>query len=103
MISNALDAVAESVGGRVGVRLSQRSTAGKTEAVIEVSDTGGGIAEADAASIFYAFYTTKETGTGLGLAAVKRIAEAHQGGCAVESSISGGSIFTLYLPFDLET
>jgi PAS domain S-box-containing protein len=47
--------------------------------IISVSDTGGGIAPAEVEKIFHPFYTTKDSGTGLGLALAYRIVEAHNG------------------------
>jgi len=72
--------------------------------VIEVSDTGVGIPEADQARIFERFYrgTTPEMmnppGTGLGLAITKEIVELHQGRIEVSSRIGEGSCFRVYLP-----
>jgi signal transduction histidine kinase len=47
--------------------------------IISVSDTGVGIAPAEVEKIFHPFYTTKDSGTGLGLALAYRIVEAHNG------------------------
>jgi two-component system sensor histidine kinase FlrB len=44
------------------------------------------------------FFTTKEPGTGLGLAVVKSVAVAHQGDLVIENLIDGGACFTLCLP-----
>jgi two-component system sensor histidine kinase FlrB len=45
-----------------------------------------------------AFYTTKSQGTGLGLAVVQSIAQAHKGSVEVKSEFGKGSCFTLVLP-----
>jgi len=100
LIINAIDAIGEQKGFIV-VRLFKTQTNDGKEAVIEVSDTGCGISETDSAKIFAPFYTTKETGTGLGLAAVKRIAAAHKGYCTVKSIVGQGSAFTIHLPINL--
>jgi PAS domain S-box-containing protein len=68
------------------------------EAVVEVSDNGRGISEEDLTRIFNPFFTTSETGTGLGLPAVRRIARGHGGRVAVSSSPSKGSTFCIHLP-----
>jgi len=73
-------------------------------AVIRVSDSGLGIAEADLDKIFTRFYRVKDEktryihGTGLGLAIVKSIVEAHHGHVRVESRPGSGSTFSVYLP-----
>ncbi|MDA8155930.1 MAG: PAS domain S-box protein [Actinomycetota bacterium] len=68
------------------------------EAVIEITDTGCGIAQEDIHRIFDPFFTTKPTGTGLGLAIAKRIVEEHGGRITVTSKILTGSTFRIYLP-----
>jgi len=100
LIINAMDAIGEQEG-HIIIRLSKTKTIDGEEAIVEVSDTGSGISKADLAKIFTPFYTTKKTGTGLGLAAVKRIAAAHRGYCDVKSVVGRGSTFTIHLPIDL--
>jgi len=67
---------------------------------IKVRDTGIGIPPDIMNRIFEPFFTTKEEskGTGLGLSAVYGTLQNHGGGVAVESSIGGGTTFTLLLP-----
>jgi two-component system sensor histidine kinase HydH len=65
---------------------------------IGISDRGAGIAAALRPRIFEPFFTTKATGTGLGLAVVKRIVEAHRGEVQVESVEGKGTTFTVQLP-----
>jgi two-component system, NtrC family, sensor histidine kinase PilS len=65
---------------------------------ISVRDEGPGV-DVDAVNrIFDPFYTTREGGTGLGLAVVYRTVEAHRGVILVESPESGGTEFRIYLP-----
>lgn len=66
--------------------------------VIEVADTGSGMAEAILERIFEPFFTTKFTGRGLGLAAVLGIMRAHNGGVSVSTKPGNGSTFRLFLP-----
>ncbi|MHB8757541.1 MAG: ATP-binding protein, partial [Bacillota bacterium] len=61
------------------------------------ADTGPGIPEPDLARIFDPFYTTKPTGTGLGLAVAHRIVDAHGGFIEVESGRQG-TTFRVSLP-----
>lgn len=87
-------------GGRVEVT----GDSGEDEVVFSVSDTGIGIPEKKLPRIFERFYRvdkdrSKATGgTGLGLSIVRHVAENHGGRVAVESVVSEGSTFTVYLP-----
>jgi signal transduction histidine kinase len=63
-----------------------------------VADDGPGIPDERRAQIFEAFYTTKKTGTGLGLAVVKHNAELYGGSVRVESKLGKGAKFTLVFP-----
>ncbi len=79
---------------------------GTTHIVVEVSDTGMGIAEQDIAHIFDRFYRGKRAGqsaipgTGLGLAITKEIIERHGGEILVKSKIGEGTIFSVHLPLE---
>lgn len=68
------------------------------EVLIDVTDNGSGMEPEDVNRIFEPFFTTKTGGTGLGLATVYRIIEAHDGMIAVDSGIGKGTTFTIYLP-----
>lgn len=65
---------------------------------ISVADDGPGIPEEQRARIFEAFYTTKKTGTGLGLSVVKHNAELYGGSVRVESKLGNGATFTVSFP-----
>jgi len=67
---------------------------------IRVHDTGVGIRKENLSRIFDRYYTTKETGTGLGLPVVERIISAHGGTFNVESVEGSGTTFTVYFPRD---
>jgi len=88
------------VGGSVTVRLWQDGM----NVVLEVTDTGIGIPHDQLGRIFERFYqvngstTRRYDGTGLGLALVKEIVEAHGGKVDVESKVGQGSTFKVYLP-----
>lgn len=86
LASNALRATRQ--GGRVEIRAAQNGS----EVLIAVDDNGCGIPEQVQARVFDLFFTTHETGTGMGLATVKKMLE-RQGGWVrlVESSPSGTS------------
>ena len=90
-------------GGRI--TLSARYDEARTELVIEVSDTGIGIAPDDQARLFDRFYRGEDalvlaqSGTGLGLAIAKQLAEMHGGRLSLARSEPGqGSTFALTLP-----
>ena len=74
------------------------------EAMIQVEDTGQGIAAEDLPHIFDRFYradkarTRAQGGSGLGLSIVKWIVEAHHGRIEVESELGVGSVFRIYFP-----
>ncbi len=96
---NAVDAMDE--GGKLSVRGEKgRPSFKKTDFLaITVTDNGHGIKQENISRIFDRYYTTKESGTGLGLAVVERIIAAHGGTLRVESIVGKGTDFTIYLPF----
>jgi signal transduction histidine kinase len=65
---------------------------------ISLIDTGAGISEENLAKIFEPYFTTKETGSGLGLTLVYKIIREHQGEITVESREGAGSCFEIILP-----
>lgn len=93
LVLNAVESI--DGNGHVAVRL-RRSTTGN--AVIEVTDTGRGIPPKIRRRIFEPLFTTKQGGTGLGLAAVRRTAAAYHGRITFRTRIGHGSTFVLTLP-----
>jgi signal transduction histidine kinase len=67
-------------------------------AVVGVSDTGKGIRPEHLPNIFRPFYTTKGSGTGLGLSLARRVVEDHAGKITVRSEVGRGSTFEVTLP-----
>ncbi|OJY94926.1 MAG: histidine kinase [Lysobacterales bacterium 63-13] len=65
---------------------------------LQVSDTGVGMPEHVRGNLFRPFFTTKETGTGLGLVSCKRIVSNHRGYLRVLSELHKGTTFEVYLP-----
>lgn len=65
---------------------------------ISVTDTGAGISAENMPRIFDPYYTTKEDGSGLGLATVYSIVRNHQGYVTLQSEVGRGTTFTIYLP-----
>jgi two-component system sensor histidine kinase HydH len=78
--------------------LTVGSAARNGHLIVEVSDTGGGMPPEQLHQIFDPYFTTKSTGTGLGLAVVHKIIEAHGGKIRVKSRPGQGTTFTLVIP-----
>lgn len=98
LFNNARDAMNE--GGTLSVRAFSSTLRGDPAVTIEVSDTGGGIPTEVLRNIFNPFFTTKSTGTGLGLPICHRIIEHHRGAILVANR-ENGARFSLQLPQDL--
>ena len=94
LLENAASFAGE--GGEVKVTLS--STPGSVNTAI--TDTGPGILPEDLPRVFSRFFTTRgrQRGTGLGLALVQAVAEAHGGGVSVQSTKGQGATFAVTLP-----
>ncbi len=78
--------------------LSVKPLAPGIYALLEIRDTGHGMAPEVLARIFDPFYSTKAKGRGLGLSAVVGIVQAHGGGIAVRSTHNVGTLFRIVLP-----
>lgn len=66
-----------------------------------IEDTGTGIAKENLSKIFTPFFTTKESGNGLGLAEVHKVIQAHQGWIEVNSEVGKGTIFRIKIPLKI--
>ena len=89
---NAQQAMSD--GGELMVRTGQQ----KKDAIIQISDTGSGIAPDRLPHIFDAYYSTRPHGSGLGLPTAKKIVEAHKGTIRIDSELGKGTSFTIRLP-----
>jgi PAS domain S-box-containing protein len=96
LVVNAIQATPK--GGRVRLEATPVREGDRALACIEVIDEGPGIPANVVDHIFQPFFTTKATGTGLGLAVVKRIVDAHRGDVAFRSAPGQGTTFTVRLP-----
>jgi signal transduction histidine kinase len=97
LVLNAIDA--QPNGGRVWIRLQASALSeNETQVAILVGDSGPGIDSRVIDRIFEPFFSTKETGTGIGLAICQRIVEEHEGQITAENQLLGGALFTVLLP-----
>ena len=92
LMLNALDAMQD--GGELIVTAYD----GPEGFELEVADSGPGVDEIVESRLFEPFFSTKETGTGLGLSVVAHAAEAHGGSVVVDNCPQGGAAFTIRLP-----
>jgi PAS domain S-box-containing protein len=92
LIKNAMHAM--TTGGALTLQTGE----GADGVWVSVADTGGGISQEQIARIFEPFYTTKKTGSGLGLMIVQRIVRAHNGRIELESRLGRGTTFRIWLP-----
>lgn len=92
LVVNAVDAIRDD--GRITVRVEPRGQ----DVVLEVEDTGVGIAEEALPLLFEPFFTTKEGGTGLGLSTAYGIVKQAGGQLHVTSTVGAGSTFSMVLP-----
>lgn len=92
LVANAVEAMKN--GGRLTIRTRQDNN----YIVIEVQDTGQGIAPEEMDNLFRLFYTTKSNGSGLGLPVTKKIIDDHGGFINVRSEKGVGTTFYVHLP-----
>lgn len=110
LIKNAIEAMPQ--GGTLKIKTQVSSekrlikegskgtaAASNAESLAEISiqDSGVGISIEEQASLFTPFFTTKPSGTGLGLMMVQRIVKEHQGTLKVSSEVGQGSLFSVFL------
>ena len=96
LMLNAVQAMPD--GGVLKVDARPLRVGEREGAEISIGDTGCGIEEQQFSKIFDPFYTTRDAGTGLGLAVVNRILEAYGGKIYMQSEPGKGSVFTIWLP-----
>jgi PAS domain S-box-containing protein len=94
VLKNAVEATERQKRARVDVRLYRRGAS----AVVEVRDNGVGMEPVQREKVFLPFFTTKPTGTGLGMAIVKKIMDLHNGEIEIDSVLDGGTVVRLVIP-----
>ena len=96
LVANACDAMP--AGGYIAVMIAETTLADRDYVQISVSDTGSGMTADVAAKVFEPLFTTKRSGTGLGLFVSYQIVLAHGGQMYVESEPGRGTVFNVLLP-----
>lgn len=94
LITNGIQAVEHNAKATIDLSLQQTPT----HTILFVKDNGKGISPDQLETIFEPYFTTKSTGTGLGLAMVKQIIELHNGRIEVEETSSAGTTFKVEIP-----
>jgi two-component system nitrogen regulation sensor histidine kinase NtrY len=92
LVKNAVESVAEKANGKVKIIAGIDK---KERTFIEVRDNGPGIIPEAIERIFIPFYTTKKTGSGIGLALSRQIMQLHNGTLTVDSEIDVETVFTM--------
>ncbi|HVF89319.1 MAG TPA: ATP-binding protein [Blastocatellia bacterium] len=95
LIINAIEACEP--GGTVKIKTSGES---ENSVLVEISDNGSGMDPETLRRLFEPFYTTKSTGTGLGMAIARKIAELHRGDLRIRSKLGAGTVASVRLPRD---
>jgi signal transduction histidine kinase len=100
LVVNALDALQGRAHGEIEVRARVDRDGDRTRPLVAISvhDDGPGIDAARLQRVFELFYTTKPTGTGVGLAMAKRLVERQGGTIDAASAVGEGATFTIRLP-----
>jgi nitrogen fixation/metabolism regulation signal transduction histidine kinase len=94
LIKNATQAVLADKKSEINIKIDQSADYYN----ISVSDNGSGISPEQKAKLFVPYFTTKSTGSGLGLAMCKQIIESHRGTIDLDSTSEYGTAFTITLP-----
>ncbi len=106
LVLNAFEAMAdvdpEAQRVEISLRCEGASEGGDPEVVISVRDNGPGIAPEQRERIFYPFFTTKQAGSGVGLALAQKIVAEHGGRLELESEPECGTVFRVHLPAHAE-
>ena len=92
LIKNSIQALEEADNGQIYLRAYRD---GKNQTCISIKDNGTGIDEEAQSKIFIPFYTTKKSGSGIGLSLSKQIMRQHLGTISVKSQVDEGTEFVL--------
>jgi signal transduction histidine kinase len=98
LVTNAMEAMAAVPGRPSVLKISTAFVSASPDVVVTVEDIGVGIADGDSSRILEPFFSTKSTGTGVGLTICKVIVEAHGGSLQVSANKPYGTIVSVTLP-----
>jgi len=94
LIKNAVQSIPKERLGKIEISLQKELN----EFLIVIKDNGRGISEKQKSKIFIPYFTTKSTGTGIGLPIAKQIIENHEGKIVFESTLNEGTSVFVFLP-----
>jgi signal transduction histidine kinase len=98
LMINAVDAMP--AGGELSVTIHRESNGGAPELSIEVRDTGRGMTQEEVRTAFEPYFSTKDTGLGLGLALTHKIVADHGGSITLESAPDRGTTARVSIPLE---
>lgn len=96
ILTNAIEAI-EHNNGRISILVKKD----KDNIIIEITDNGSGISEANLPRLFEPYYTSKRNGIGLGLASTLNIIQVHGGSIEVNSELNKFTTFNILIPIKL--
>jgi len=104
LLNNAVDSLGRERKITISTQSARQTEEGRTGIIVEISDTGSGIAPDVLPKVFDFFITTKDpgSGTGLGLAVCREIVKEHGGKIAITSQIEKGTTVRIFLPAEAE-
>jgi len=91
LIQNAIHAIEGEKKGEITISVRKENKS----VLIEVNDNGCGISEEEQEKLFVPYFTTKSSGSGIGLSMVKQIIENHDGEISFVSKLGIGTTFTI--------
>jgi len=96
LIKNAIQSFYDKDSGEIKINIVRDTVKNIYE--VSITDNGSGIDEEHLKSVFIPRFTTKTTGSGIGLSLVKQIVENHGGNVSFSSVLNEGSVFSFSLP-----
>jgi len=95
LVINAVQAMPE--GGNINITIRNIGSDARRMVMVEVADEGAGISPENLSRIFDPYFTTKDLGSGLGLAMAYSIITKHGGNITVDSTLGKGTVFQVFL------